>query len=95
MLGVGGNRAEGESDAYGRRDESPVEVHNHSLIASAARPGPLPGIEQHEPVKKADEISMSNDLANGNPPISVVFPGSRSTTHFLCPLYKGRLSLPA
>ena len=67
-LGVGGDRAEGESYAYGRRDETPVEVHNHSLIASAARPGPLPGIVQHEPVKKADEISMSNDLANGTPP---------------------------
>jgi hypothetical protein len=40
-LGVGGDHAEGESYACGRRDESPLEVHNHSLIASAARPGLL------------------------------------------------------
>jgi hypothetical protein len=94
MLGVGGDHAEGESYAYGRRDESPVEVHNHSPIASAAQPGALPGIEQHEPVKKADEISMSNDLANGTPLNFGVFPGSRPRV-ISSVRYKGRLGLPA
>jgi hypothetical protein len=47
----------------------------------------LPKLEQHEPVKKADGISTSNELANRKSLFLVVFSGSRPSTDSLCPLF--------